>query len=154
MQQSHLKLKIKMKKTNPFEAFLFNGDWHTEIMRAISLSEAEVKSSNIKAIITELKQALEEIDECLHTVTVAAPLPIGFEPNYLLKLLAAEVDSEAVVALLHPSQIALTITHRGSHSYVEQLAKKWLRDGIAGTMYTIAHQNGDGLSKGLPSLTL
>ncbi|AXK37984.1 hypothetical protein [Crenobacter cavernae] len=141
-------------RINIFDGLVYNGDWHTELLRAISLAEPGIKSKHIKSAIADLKHMLAETDECLHTVTVTASLPVGIEPNYLLKVLAAEVESEATVALSPPDQVALTMAHRGSHSYVEQLARKRLQDGITGMMYTLTRQNGNGLAKGLPSLTL
>lgn len=77
-------------------------------------------------------------NECIYTVTVSRRLPEGIDPQLVLECTANPPDGEDVeAALIGDDEIELTISLRGSLSYVQQRADWLIDNGIAWAQFVM-----------------
>lgn len=144
----------KKPRINPFDGLVYQGDWHSILLNALTVAEADVVSEELKADITRLMHKLATTDECLHTVSVSMQIPTGIDANFILKEVASELESVAGVELAGTDQIALTMTARGSWPYVQSEALILFSESLGNAMYKLLKANDNGLTKGLQPLFL
>lgn len=144
----------KKPRINLFDGLVYQGDWHSILLNALTVAEADVVSEELKANITNLKQKLAATDECLHTVSVSMEIPTGVNANFILKEVASELESVAGVELAGTDQIALTMTARGSWAHVQSEAQILLAECLGDALYKLLKMSGNELAKGLQPLIL
>lgn len=129
--QQSLGTKEMAKRRNPLEGLLYNGDWHTPLVRWLDAAEEGTSSDKLLEAIACMKMLLAETDECVHTVTASARVPEGIEVEFAAECAKDTRHGEDVsVSVSEDRSISLTTTVRGDREYAERCAQQLLREGL------------------------
>ncbi|NMF96153.1 hypothetical protein GPA27_01915 [Aromatoleum toluolicum] len=127
------------KRRNPFEGLVYNGDWHTPLLRWLDTAEEDTSSDKLLEAIAGMKKLLAENDECVHTRTAVARVPEGIEVEFAADCTRNTRHGEEVsVSVGEDRDISLTVTVRGDREYAERCAKQLLSEGIYRAEFTLS----------------
>lgn len=119
-------------RPNRFHNLVADGDWHTRLSTALKLAKNATASQELFASIEVLEHQLSENDECVHTVTMVQPVPLGMDTRFLMKCIELFIDVEpSNLCLTSTGHLELTITARGDQNGVQDMAKLILSHGVA-----------------------
>lgn len=108
-----------------------NYDWHSQLMDCLATALTHTQSVELKLAMHDLSQQLTKIDECAHTITVTAELPLNVSVEDLREALNFEIDVPKSVELIGDSQKVKVITHfRSGKAYAEATAVSNLQDAV------------------------
>lgn len=133
-----------MRRLNNFpDRFIDDGDWHSCLLAALNRAEKESSSSGLLLFIPAIREILLENDECLHQVTLTKKLPCDMNYEHVCQYLE-EVGSgkEMSIQLINNTTISLTLTMRGSITYVSLWANNILNEGLSWARREIFIQRG------------
>lgn len=116
---------------NLLEPFSNDGDWHSRLLAALEQAEKETSSSQLLMTIPWFREVLLENDECLHQVTLTKILWGDMSFEHACKYLEeAGVGKKMSIRLINDDTISLTVTMRGSITYVSHWANTILNEGL------------------------
>lgn len=126
----------------------FGGDWHGQLLVALNIAARCSCVPAVRDAVRELRELLEQIDECQHSVTLCADIPVGAEPEFVLDCVRGLVKEEGGKAeLMPPRTIRLELTGRGTLDYVQCLASEKLSRGIGVAQFILRAESSPPFRK-------
>lgn len=103
---------------------ILDGDWHKQLREALIVAENSTSSPHILKHVAQLKAAMAREDECIHTITIRQPIPLGCDTDYIVQKLKFSNCEDARIDTDEPGFISINFTRRGNRKYVEERAMK------------------------------